>query len=120
MPLCNLTIQQLVGLSVSHLGHCPVEGCGVPVAFHRNETVIAPPGIVVFPALYAFISSQFFPFLLLFDMQLHLVNKQSFFPFQLRILLLFSLLHLSYLLVSSTQKKSSCIRLVSKEMFHRI
>jgi hypothetical protein len=49
MPLCNLTIQKLEAIGVNVLGICPVEGCGLPVAFHRDATVVHPPqGIVRF------------------------------------------------------------------------
>ena len=36
--LCNLTIQKLEANGVSVLGRCPVDGCGLPVARHRDET----------------------------------------------------------------------------------
>jgi hypothetical protein len=36
--LCNLTLQKLEQNGVSVLGNCPVEGCGLPVARHRDET----------------------------------------------------------------------------------
>jgi hypothetical protein len=42
MSLCNLTIQYLESQGFHRLtGTCPVEGCGLPVARHRDEN--APP-----------------------------------------------------------------------------
>ncbi len=43
MPLCNLTIQYLESQGFHRLrGNCPVEGCGLPVAHHRDETAPLP------------------------------------------------------------------------------
>jgi len=40
MSLCNLTIQLLAKEGVPLLGTCPVVGCGLPVARHRDETLL--------------------------------------------------------------------------------
>ncbi len=38
MSLCNLSIQYLESRGYDRLtGKCPVEGCGLPVARHRDE-----------------------------------------------------------------------------------
>jgi hypothetical protein len=58
--LCNLTIQKLEAQGVNVLGNCPVSGCGLPVAFHRDETVVPPQGIVRFPPFYCIVSIVLF------------------------------------------------------------
>lgn len=47
MSLCNLTKQELAKEGISLLGNCPVVGCGLPVARHRDETVFPSAGMVL-------------------------------------------------------------------------
>ena len=46
MSLCNFTIQKLESKGYDGVSegktHCPVEGCGLPVARHRDESAPQP------------------------------------------------------------------------------
>lgn len=40
MSLCNAKMSQLLDAGLSILGHCTVEGCGHPVARHRDDGIL--------------------------------------------------------------------------------
>ncbi len=39
MSLCNATKQELISAGLNVLSHCTVDGCGLPVARHRDEQI---------------------------------------------------------------------------------
>ena len=56
MSLCNATKQELTGAGLNILMNCTVEGCGLPVARHRDENAPLAEGILFFSDV-AFCSS---------------------------------------------------------------
>jgi hypothetical protein len=75
--ICNLTIQKLYQKGISILENYPVEGCGLPVARHRDETAPTTSGLN--PNLSPFIFSSLFFYLFLFCLLLFLLFKVRYF-----------------------------------------
>ncbi len=52
MSLCNATKQELIAEGLNPVtGKCPVEGCGLPVARHRDENAPPQAGKYRFPMM---------------------------------------------------------------------